>query len=290
MKKYELTSETKNGLFGQTLYRIKSCINFTTVSGHEVKKGDLGGWVEKEENLSQNGKAWIFDDAEVCGNAKILDSAVVCGNAKVFGNAEICGNAEVSHNAEVFGNARVSGNAKICDSAEIYGNAEIYDSAEVCDSAEVFGNARVCGKAKIYDIAGILGYAQVYGNAEISGNARVTGNAVIYGNARVFENAEICGDAEVCGDAVISKDAYIFSLEHLLCVSPFPVNGHPANLTMFRTKKCEINIQFDKKPAKSIDEFKAFIDTFDDMSDRLALMAAIELGKRRIRRQIFKKN
>lgn len=238
MKKYELTSETKTGRFGQTLYRIKSCINFTTVSGHEVKKGDFGGWVEKEENLSQDGTAWIRDNAEVSDNAEICDNAEIFDNAKVFVNAVISGNAEVG------GNARVFYNAKIRDSAKIYGNAQI------CSSAEIYG------KAEIY------------------------GNAVIYDNANVFDNAEICGDVEVCGDAVISKDAYIFSIKHLMCVSPFPINGHPVNLTMFRTKEGAINIQFDHNLVKSIDEFKALIDTFCEISDRLALITIVELGKR----------
>lgn len=47
MKKYELTNETK--IFnGVELHRIKALKDFG-----DVKKGDLGGWLEKEENLSQ---------------------------------------------------------------------------------------------------------------------------------------------------------------------------------------------------------------------------------------------
>ena len=268
MKKFEVTSETKTGRLGQTLYRIKSCISFVTVSGYEVKKGDFGGWVEKEDNLSQDGKAWIRDNAEVSDNAEICDNAEIFDNAKVFVNAVISGNAEVG------GNARVFYNAKIRDSAKIFVNAEICDNAEICGSAEVWGNAKVWGNARIYDNAKICGSAEIYGKAKIYGNA------VIYGNANVFDDAEICGDVEVCGDAVISKNAYIFSLKHLMCVSPFPINGHPVNLTMFRTKEGEINIQFDHNPVKSIDEFKAFIDTFCEISDRLALITIVELGKR----------
>lgn len=51
MKKYELTSETKVFL-GKTLYRIKALVQFGNVNA-----GDLGGWIEKEENLSQYGNA-----------------------------------------------------------------------------------------------------------------------------------------------------------------------------------------------------------------------------------------
>lgn len=96
MKKYELTSETKVFL-GKTLYRIKALVQFGNVNA-----GDLGGWIEKEENLSQYGNAWVY------GNA------VVSGNARVYGNAWVYGNAEVS------GNARVSGNAEVCKIGTVF--------------------------------------------------------------------------------------------------------------------------------------------------------------------------
>ena len=63
MKKFELTSETK-AFFGKTLYRIRALISFGDVSA-----GDLGGFVEKEENLDQSGNAWVSGNAMVSGNA-----------------------------------------------------------------------------------------------------------------------------------------------------------------------------------------------------------------------------
>ena len=83
MKKFELTTEQKINWLGRTLYRIRACISFTTTSGDEVKAGDLGGFVEKESNLSHNGKAWVWGNAEVCGDAK------VCGDASVFSTKHI---------------------------------------------------------------------------------------------------------------------------------------------------------------------------------------------------------
>lgn len=46
-------------------------------------KGDLGGFVEKESNLSHDGKAWV------CGDAKVWGNAEVCGDAEVWGNASL---------------------------------------------------------------------------------------------------------------------------------------------------------------------------------------------------------
>ena len=81
MKKFEFTGETKtiNLLFRTaTLHRIKAVVEFGL-----VKVGDLGGWIEKEENLSHEGKAWVCGDAKVWGNAK------VCGDAKVFSASHV---------------------------------------------------------------------------------------------------------------------------------------------------------------------------------------------------------
>ena len=54
MKKYEFTGEVKNW-FGNTLHRIRAVVAFGDVS-----VGDLGGWVEKEENLSHDDNAWAL--------------------------------------------------------------------------------------------------------------------------------------------------------------------------------------------------------------------------------------
>ena len=148
-KKYELSNETIE-IDGITLHRIKALKDFS-----DVKAGDLGGWVEKEDNLSQMGDAWVYDNAEVFGNAKVHGDAEIYRNAKVFGNAKIYDNAEVFGNAEIYGNAVISGNAKVFDNAQVYGDAIVYDNARVfgnarvCQGASVCGNAMVCGDAMV---------------------------------------------------------------------------------------------------------------------------------------------
>ena len=62
MKKYEFTGETKRvELWNRTatLHRIKATVEFGF-----VKVGELGGWIEKEENLSHEGKAWVYSYQE----------------------------------------------------------------------------------------------------------------------------------------------------------------------------------------------------------------------------------
>lgn len=100
MKKYELTGETKS-IGKHTLYRIRACININGV----VNIGELGGWVESEQNLSHDDNAWVCGDAQVYGDAWVYD------NARVYGYARVCGDA------------RVYGNARVCGDAQVYGDA-----------------------------------------------------------------------------------------------------------------------------------------------------------------------
>ena len=141
--KFKLTEETIN-VNGKTLYRIEALKDF----GY-IKKGDKGGFVEKEENLSQSGDCWVYDNAKVYNNAKVFDNADIYGNASIFGNAVVSGNARVYGNAWVYHYAMVYEDAEVYDNAIISGNAEVYHNAAVYGNARVFGNAEICGKAEI---------------------------------------------------------------------------------------------------------------------------------------------
>ena len=66
IKKFELDLSSKITMFGIELFRIKALISFDN-----VKKGELGGYVEKEENLSHSGNAWVSGNARVSGNAEV---------------------------------------------------------------------------------------------------------------------------------------------------------------------------------------------------------------------------
>ena len=118
MKKFELTSEFITNIFGTKLFRIKALIEFGN-----VKAGELGGFVEKEENLNHEGNAWVYGNAEVYGNARVYGNASVCDDARVYGNASVYGNAWVYGNARVCGDARVYGNA---DYATVHGFGSEY--------------------------------------------------------------------------------------------------------------------------------------------------------------------
>ena len=88
---------------GRTVKRIRALVDIS----YFVAAGSIGGYVESEKSVSQEGNAWVSGDARVYGNAWVYGNAHVSGNAHVYGNAQVSGNAEVS------GNARVSGNGLV---------------------------------------------------------------------------------------------------------------------------------------------------------------------------------
>ena len=148
--KYEFTGETMD-CFGYTLRQIEAIENFG-----DVKKGDIGGWIETEKNLSMYGNAWVSDDARVFGNARVSGDALVFGNALVSGDALVFGNALVSGDARVFGNARVSGDARVSDDARVSGDAWVSGDARVFGDALVSDDARVFGQYD-YILIGAIG-------------------------------------------------------------------------------------------------------------------------------------
>ena len=133
MKKYKLTNKSII-IDGRKLYRIEALKDFS-----DIEKGDKGGFIESEKNLSQAGSCWVFNDAMVYDNARIYDDARIYNNAEVYENAEVWGSAEVSGHARIYGNARAAG------------NVWVYEEAEVSGYAIVHGNARIIGDAKVAD-------------------------------------------------------------------------------------------------------------------------------------------
>jgi carbonic anhydrase/acetyltransferase-like protein (isoleucine patch superfamily) len=127
MRKYRLTDETKI-VGGHMLKRIQAIVNIRSMG---VRSGDLGGFVEREQNLSHEGSAWIANDACVYQGARVEDSACVSMNAEACSKARIRGNAEVFGSANIHGNAEIFGNAKVCGDTIVFGDALIHGVTEI---------------------------------------------------------------------------------------------------------------------------------------------------------------
>lgn len=152
-KKYEMIPEG-------SMFRVKALRDFG-----DVKKGDIGGLIESELNLSHDGKSWVYDNARIYGSSMVYDDAQISDNAVIYGNAQ------------VYGNAIVYGNVRVYDSANVYGNSVISGKAQVYNDAKVYGKARIYGDVLVYNDAKIYEEARVYGAAVICGNAEVCSGA-----------------------------------------------------------------------------------------------------------------
>lgn len=98
-------------------------IRYIVENDTHANKGELGGWIESEENLRD--WAWVTDEAIVFGEAIASDDAKISGRARVFEKAQVSGCAEILDNAKVFGKAEVSNCSKVQDITKAFGSARI---------------------------------------------------------------------------------------------------------------------------------------------------------------------
>jgi len=155
--KYEFTGETKLVKVG----------NRDNIEVHRIRKlfdGKIGGWIEKESNLSHIGNCWVDDNAIVCDNAE------VSGDAWIRDNCIISGNAKVDFRITLYDNCTVSDNATLTGDSHIKGSLAVYENANVTlwndgmkTSARIHGNAVISGDS-----------TYIFGdNIDISGDVRI---------------------------------------------------------------------------------------------------------------------
>lgn len=138
-KKYELDpNDTQVTDHGQTLYRIRALRDI----GMAVKKGDLGGYIAAEDNLSHEGECWVFYSAQVSGSAKVLSDGWVAESAQACGHAVVTGTGKVSGTARLCGRVVVGGT--------VGGDAVVGGDVIVSKGAHVFEGA-LCGTFELGD-------------------------------------------------------------------------------------------------------------------------------------------
>ena len=166
MSKYKIT-EIEHPKY-PWLHRIQALIDVN----EKVPEGTLGGFVENENNLSQEGTCWIYDDA-------------IC-----------CENGEVKEEAALYDGSLVRGYAVVTGDATFYDRAVAKRDCYIC-GGEIKENAIISGKAFI-DTVGVNapvigGESHVYG--EVRGNIYIKGDIFPWD---IFNNhtKDMYGDGE----------------------------------------------------------------------------------------------
>ena len=143
-KKYKLCEDDTIVRDGRKLYRLQALREFR----QGVKAGDLGGYVEKEANLSQEGTCWLFGKACAYEDARVEGDAMMHGHATIRGKAKLLEEARVFEQAIVQGEAKIGGESVLHDQVVVGGKAEVqgrvilYGFVHVGESARVEGSRR----------------------------------------------------------------------------------------------------------------------------------------------------
>lgn len=249
MTKYELDMNDNIKIETRTLHRIKAIRNFGN-----VKIGDLGGYIENEDNLSHDDNCWIYDNARVYGRACVYDDAIVKDNVIISGRVEI------------------QDNAIIKDSCIITGDEY--------SSISIGGNATISGNVKIFpaDIG-------IYDNVHISENAQITGNAYIIDNVNIRGNTEINftkdykekGVYPIDGFTIFDGDAVIHSDIDYISIYCVDVNGM---YTFYRNKFGELYVSSNSSfGTNNFDKFIEYIEKMPDTNERTKILTLANIIK-----------
>lgn len=286
-KKYTLIKSDRPGLF--RIVALKDISYF-------VRKGDIGGYVESEKNLSQEGTCWIFDNAVVCNSAVVKEHARIRDNAYIYSNAVIQGATYVGDNAHIgdaaivggkptYWNADIRGNAHICGNVIVdTGDVRIADNAHITGSVLIKGNVRIGSESKIdgYVIKGTSYAGKRAAGIIINGNLKLTNKAkraatekesvYIYTKGFLRGYADIKGTATICGNASISSTSGILTVttNHILFANAYVQDKeHFGNIGQtFYVRNEDDAIRLFKKDSKRISEshtLKAYAYKYGDV-------------------------
>ena len=133
--KYELLQDDfifPYGEDGPKLYRIRALKDFG-----DVNKGDLGGYVEGEHNLSNYGDCWIYDNSCVFEGSFIDDSAKVKEDSLISSAAVLVGNSIVKGGSMVRSQAYIGDNVVIDNCVAIFHRAYIFGNSVIKDDKDI---------------------------------------------------------------------------------------------------------------------------------------------------------
>lgn len=247
-KKYSMTQETIK-FNGINVYRIIALKDFG-----DIKKGDLGGYIQSETNLSHHGNCWVYDNAKVLKDAKVTDNAKISDCAIITDSAEIRDNARMDKNSFAGNHALITGNSYVTDNAKIFGEAMLKGTATAEDECIILDMAIVSDGAVIRNTVTVRGKSKVYGGAVVYGNAIIRGYARIHEDAVIFNNAVLGTFADItrCND-------YILVPLHVI----FPEITNSTYITLIRGKKYgELIVSCINCPSCIVEEFVDCIDMY----------------------------
>ncbi|WBM68843.1 YdcK family protein [Buttiauxella sp. WJP83] len=236
MNKYQLTGDARlhDYLIDGKKQQVKLWQVMALYDFGDVKAGQLGGWIENEDNLSQHGHCWIYgSECVVYGGSNVADDAQIHGSSTLCHQAHVSGKSFVeqsliSGECHIFDAARILNGSQVIavrgltadedQLLKIYGNATV-NASRVVHQAQIFGNA-IVNNAFIEHRAEVFGHAVLEGNDE--NNIWICDCARVFDNARIIAgrgddqiptirySSQVYGNALIEGDCVLKHQVNIF--------------------------------------------------------------------------------
>lgn len=237
-KKYELVLDKPYNYRSHVLYPVRAVRDF-----NGVHAGDIGGYVESEDNLSQDGNCWIY------------------GKSKVYGTSVVTGDATV-HNSDIY-NSVIADAAHVHDSSVrdsmVLKSALVHERSVVRNHCIITDEARVASGSTVADYASMKDYSLVrrgssVSNSRLNGDTGVTSSIVVLTELTDSDirDSTIIGSKIGCSEAydcmilqtTISNDIWLTSAEvksdhdyHLIDpITIFEPDDYPDDFSWLWTK------------------------------------------------------
>lgn len=136
--KYELVAGDTRTVLSATVHRIRA---LRPITAHRVRAGDLGGYVESERNLSQDGDAWISGDAMAVQRSRLEGAALATDEVLLSGFAILRDNARMSRFSRADGHAIIGGQARLTNAASAHDTVTISADITIGDAFAMTGNS-----------------------------------------------------------------------------------------------------------------------------------------------------
>lgn len=251
--KYKILEYDAIRFDGVDCYRIQAVTDFYRMDCVKVHKGDLGGYVSSEENLSQEGYCWLDSNSIAAKNSKVLGHAIITNSSRISGNAVIKDYSGVS-NSVIKDNAIVKGFSMVINKSTVKGSS-IISNVKVDNSIIDIENAIECEK----NCSIIFSKSSLVKSFDL--NAINIFNKELY--SFTLENAHLTSPDDCCVIPLYYLDECDFFVKYNSSIGPMIYNSNNGkNLTIDEFKKEAINLfKFyeDEKPV-SAQIVKPFID------------------------------
>ncbi len=212
-KKYELATDltpktyagqsAKGGPYRHTMYRIRA---LRDINGRGVTKGDLGGWVEREYNLSQFGDCWVFDDAQVRAGARVEDEAMMMKASILSGKSLMQGHATVTDEVTIDGNCIIRDSAYISERAVLSGRVHVEDQCHVAGNAKLKGTMTLKDDTWVGEHCDLQGRIVLTGRTTIEAYARINGTG---SNGITITNSDVGDDSHIEGHVTLTSGSSV---------------------------------------------------------------------------------